>query len=52
MDEKYEKTLSAKEADALKEAIREVKEAQDAVQLAFLNDKLARVSRLLGVVQV
>ncbi|MDA4845239.1 hypothetical protein [Hoeflea poritis] len=47
-----EKTLSAKEMEALEEAIREVKEAQGAVQLALLDEKLARISKLLGVVQV
>lgn len=40
------------ESKALKEAIREVREAQKAVQVSLLNDKLARISKLLAVVQV
>ena len=48
-DQKYGK---GQEAEALKEAIREVQEAQQVVQLATLREKLARISNLLEVVQV
>ncbi len=40
------------EAEALREAIREVNEAQQAVQIAVLSEKLTRISRLLATVQV
>ncbi|HSE36021.1 MULTISPECIES: hypothetical protein [Bradyrhizobium] len=40
------------EAEALKEAIREVAEAQKATQLAVVNEKLTRIAQLLAAVQV
>lgn len=40
------------EAEALKEAIREIAEAQKAAQMTIINEKLARASHLLSVVQV
>jgi hypothetical protein len=40
------------ETEALKEAIREVSEAQKAAQLSLINEKLTRISQLLAVVQV
>lgn len=50
MDEqKYGKD---KESEALQEAIREVKAAQEAIQLSIVNEKLGKISRLLAVVQV
>lgn len=44
--------IKGKEAEALREAIREVGDAQTTLQIAVLNDKLTRVSSLLAVVQV
>jgi hypothetical protein len=46
------KFTAGQEAEALEEAIRELKEAQSATQLALLNEKLVKVSTLLAVVQV
>jgi len=44
--------LPDKEAQALKEALNEVKKAQEGVELALLKEKLVRISELLRVVQV
>jgi hypothetical protein len=40
------------EPQALKEAIREVAEAQKAAQVTVIHEKLSKVSQLLSVVQV
>ncbi|MCP1846764.1 MULTISPECIES: hypothetical protein [unclassified Bradyrhizobium] len=40
------------EAEALKEAIREVAEAKKATQPTVVNEKLERIAQLLAAVQV
>lgn len=40
------------ETEALKEAIREVNEAQKVIQTALISEKLEKISKLLATVQV